>query len=223
MNFSTACVLGLALGFAALPAAAQEPAAGAALGLERLLQAMSTRSGLSAAFDERKELALLSAPLESRGWLYFVPPDRFARFTTQPEATALIIDGDRVRFREGSEGEELDLSENPMTRAFVENFVALWSGDRERLERLYSVSIRSEGERWELSLVPRDAPLDRFIEEVALRGRREQLEQMTVRERDGDRTVTTIRSVRRDRSFGPREIERIFARGVPADEPVDGP
>jgi hypothetical protein len=222
MNFSTACVLGFALGLAALPAPGEPPEPGADFTLESLLETMTTSSGLSAEFAERKELALLSAPLESRGRLYFVPPDRFARFTTQPEFTALVIDGEHVRFREGDDGDELDLSANPLTRAFVDNFVVLWSGDRERLEQLYAAALRVEGERWELTLVPRDAPLNRFIEAVVLRGRSGALEQMIVRDRDGDRTVTTIRSVRLDRSFSASELERIFARGMPTDGSSDG-
>lgn len=222
MSFSTARVLGLALGLAALPALAQEAEPDVAFSLESLLETMTTTSGLSAEFTERKELALLSAPLESRGSLYFVPPDRFARFTAQPEFTALVIDGDHVRFRESADGDEIDLSANPMTRAFVDNFVVLWSGDRERLERLYAASLQVQDERWELSLAPRDAPLDRFIEAVVLRGRGSALEQMIVRDRDGDRTVTSIRSVRLDRSFSAGELERIFAHGMPADGPADG-
>ena len=135
MNFSTACVLGLALGLASLPAPAQEPEPGADFTLESLLETMTTSSGFSAEFAERKELALLSVPLESRGRLYFVPPDRFARFTTQPEFTALVIDGEHVRFREGADGDELDLSANPLTRAFVDNFLVLWSGSSNSTQR----------------------------------------------------------------------------------------
>jgi hypothetical protein len=100
--------------------------------------------------------------------------------------------------------------------------VVLWSGDRQRLERLYAATLQVEGERWELSLAPREAPLDRFIEAVVLRGRGGALEQMIVLDRDGDRTVTAIRSVRLDRSFSADELKRIFARGMPADGPADG-
>ena len=48
-------------------AAAREPEPGADLTLESLLETMTSGSGLSADFVERKELALLSVPLESRG------------------------------------------------------------------------------------------------------------------------------------------------------------
>lgn len=222
MNFSTAFALSVVLSLVALPAPAQEGGSGVELTLETLLGAMATRSGLSAEFAERKELALLSAPLESHGRLYFVPPDRFARFTTQPGFTALVIDGESVRFRESAESDELDLSGNPMSRAFVENFIALWSGDRGRLERLYEVTLRVDGERWKLSLAPRAGPLDRFIEGVTLSGENDVLEQMVVREPDGDRTVTALRSVQLDRSFSADDLERIFARGMPPDGAADG-
>jgi outer membrane lipoprotein-sorting protein len=212
----------LALAAASPLAAGEERAHAAAVTLDDLLRDMASTPGVSAQFSERKELALLSAPLESSGWLYFVPPDRFARFTEQPAFSALVIDGERVRFREGDAGDELDLSGNPMTRAFVENFIALWSGDRTRLERLYEARLTFEGERWELALTPRRAPLSRFIEVVSLRGSGDVLEQMTVRDRDGDRTATTFRSVRRDRAFSADELERLFARGMPLEGAAGG-
>jgi len=207
---------------AALAVAAEEPATGTGAALDQLLRDMAGTTGVSAEFTEEKELALLSAPLESSGRIYFVPPDRFARFTTRPGFSALVIDGERVRFREGEGRDELDLSGNPMTRAFVENFIVLWSGDRERLERLYEVALHFDAERWELSLTPRGAPLDRFIEEVSLRGRGDALEQMIVRERDGDRTATAFRSLQLDRAFSADELDRLFARGMPLEGRVDG-
>jgi len=223
-GWGSAAIRVLAMSIAVLAAAAEEPATDTGVSLDQLLRDMAGTAGVSAEFTEHKELALLSAPLESSGRIYFVPPDRFARFTTRPGFSALVIDGERVRFREG-EGEgsdELDLSGNPMTRAFVENFIVLWSGDRERLERLYEVTLQFDEERWELSLTPRGAPLDRFIEDVSLRGRGDALEQMIVRERDGDRTATAFRSLQLDRAFSADELDRLFARGMPLEGRVDG-
>jgi len=221
MRSAIACALGAILSSSALCAQAQLHDASRSLTLEQLLRSMATSAGVSAQFEERKELALLSAPLESRGRLYFEPPDRFARFTTGPAVTALVIDGERVHFRESSDAEALDLSGNPMTRAFVENFIALWSGDRARLERLYDVTLAGDRARWELSLAPRAGPLDRFIERITLRGREAALTQMIVRETDGDRTVTEFAAMRLDRAFSADERQQIFARGVPLDEPAE--
>jgi hypothetical protein len=178
---------------------------------------LAASEGVAADFVESKELALLSAPLESRGTIYFSPPGRFARFTTHPGFSALIIDGDHVTFRAGQDAEVLDISGSPITRAFVENFIVLWSGDIERLERQYEVTLIAEGEGWEIRLVPRSERMKRVIEAVVLEGAGESLERMIVADRDGDRTETSFRSIQLDRSFSNAELERLFESGMPLE------
>ena len=216
MRSAAACALSLGLALLAAPARSEGGDTAGDLTLEALMERMRRSVGVAAEFTERKELTLLSEPLESRGRLYFASPDRLARFTTSPVFSALIIDGDAVRFREG-EDEELDLSGDPVARRFVENFVVLWSGDQGRLERLYRVELSAKGERWQLSLSPRGAPLDRVIERIELRGDSQSLLEMEVRERDGDRTITAFGVVDVDRTFSPAELERLFEKGLPLD------
>lgn len=216
MRSAAAFALSLALASMAGPVRSEDAGTAKALTLEALLERMRSSAGVAAEFNERKELALLSEPLESRGRLYFAAPDRLARFTSEPVFSALIIDGDAVRFREG-EDEALDLSGDPVARRFVENFIVLWSGDRGRLERLYRVELSAEGERWRLSLAPRGAPLDAVIDRIELRGDRQRLLEMVVRDRDGDRTITAFGAVDMDRTFSPPELERLFEKGLPLD------
>jgi len=184
---------------------------------------MAGASGVELAFRERKELALLSQPLTSRGTLYFVPPDRLARFTREPYRSALVVDGEEVRYRDGPEGETFDLGASPQARVFVENFVVLFTGDREKLERIYETELVTGGDGWELWLRPRRAPLDRFLEVVVLRGDDGGLREMEVRDRDGDRTTTVFHDVDPDREFAPAELDRIFRAGRPLPGPADSP
>jgi len=216
MRSAAACALSLGLALLAAPARSEGGDIDGDFTLEALMERMRRSVGVAAEFTERKELALLSEPLESRGRLYFASPDRLARFTTAPVFSALIIDGDAVRFREG-EDEELDLSGDPVARRFVENFIVLWSGDQGRLERLYRVELSAKGERWQLSLSPRGAPLDKVIERIELRGDSQSLLEMEVRDRDGDRTTTAFGVVDVDRTFSPAELERLFEKGLPLD------
>jgi hypothetical protein len=201
--------------FALAASAGEPPASGDELA--EILRRMASTPGVEAHFDESKELALLAAPLETRGVIYFVPPDRFARFTTHPGRSALLVTGDEVELREGSEAAALDLSGNRVARVFVENFVALFGGDRERLERLYTVELRGSREAWELRLHPRRAPLAVVIAVVVLRGDRERMQELVVEERDGDRTSTRFGATRSDRVFTPEELERIFVDGAPLE------
>jgi hypothetical protein len=209
---------------ALLLAAASARAGDAPADLDALLRGMAGASGVEARFVERKELALLAAPLESRGLLYFVPPARMARFTDAPDATALVVDGDRVRFRDGAGEEQLDLSATPMARVFVDNFVVLFSGDRARLEALYEVTLHGDLDAWELRLTPRRPPLDRVLERVVLSGAGPAMREMQVVERDGDRTVTRFERVDADRRFDAAERARLFEAGLPLPPapPADG-
>jgi outer membrane lipoprotein-sorting protein len=213
MRFSACCWLSLAVAAAAF---AEEPSA-PPLQLADVLDRMASSSGVEVSFRERKELALLAAPLESTGVIYYASPDRFARFTLRPGRASLVVVGDEVRMREGAEGESIDLTGNPMARIFVDNFVVLWSGDREQLERRYEVEFRSEDGQWDLRLVPRREPLAGVITAITLSGDSGAMREMLVEERDGDRATTVFESLRSDRAFTPQELERIFVNGEPLE------
>jgi outer membrane lipoprotein-sorting protein len=205
--------LGLALALlAGAGAAAAEPAAPAtAPTLEALMAGMAETPGVEARFLERKEIALLSEPLETRGTLVFLPPDRLARVTTEPSPTRLVIAGESFSFRDAAGGEAVDLSANPLAREFVDNFIVLFNGDLARLRERYEPELRSDGASWSLALRPRHRPLSDLIERITLEGAGRTLRGMEMLERDGDRTTTLFEDVVVDRRFTPEEIERWFA------------
>lgn len=212
MRSSAACWASAALAGAALAGAASA----ASPELDEVLRRMRSTSGVEAPFEERKEISLLASPLETRGVIYFVPPDRFARFTSSPGVSALLVTGDLVQLREG-DGQPVDLSGNRVARVFVENFVALWSGDRAKLESLYQPEFRGTREAWELRLVPKRAPLSEVLAAITLRGDRDALRELVVEERDGDRTTTRFGATRTDRVFTPEELRQIFSAGTPLE------
>ncbi len=216
----TFCALGVfsisgALSILVLPAfaraeEAQVPAE-KPLTLELLMESMATTRGVKAEFREEKHLALLVEPLTTEGELYFVPPRRLARRTTRPGRTVFVIDGDRFHFRDETGDESFNLSQNPIAREFVENFIVLFNGDLAELKRRYEVSFRVGAEQWELSLRPRQAPLSDLVESITMRGDGRQLGEMEMQEKDGDRTVTRFSSVEVDRVFSEDEQRSLFA------------
>ena len=66
--------------------------------LEELMDMFASSGGVQARFRESRHLAILTAPIETRGMLYFAPPDRLARHTTWPGRASVVVDGDRVAF-----------------------------------------------------------------------------------------------------------------------------
>jgi len=217
-----------AAGLALLGLLAAAPRAGAAetlaipsgpLTLEALMQRMSATTGVRAAFHEEKRLALLEAPLVSEGMLYFIPPDRMARITTRPGASTLVIDGGRLSYRDETGASDVDLAGNRAARTLVENFVVLFAGDLAALRERYDVGFEADGTRWRMQLAPRAAPLATFIASVELRGNGPALERMSVREADGDSTVTRFERVETDTRFTPDELARLFPPGPSAPRP----
>jgi len=193
------------------PAKASEDQAVGPATLEALMRGMAGASGVEARFREEKQLALLSEPIESRGTLYFVPPNRLSRETREPSASRLVIDGDRVSFRDAAGGQTVDLSASPIAREYVANFVVLFGGDLDALRKRYEPHFRADANGWTLELVPRAARLREFITRVTLSGRGRALERMEMIEAGGDRTTTWFEAVRTDRVFSDAELARIFS------------
>jgi outer membrane lipoprotein-sorting protein len=192
-------------------AAARAPGAPPEPTLEGLMKTMAATSGVVARFHEVKELSLLSSPLDVSGTLYFIPPDRLARVTTRPGRSKLVIDGKRFSFQDETTHENVDLSGNPVARAFVSNFIVLFNGDLDALRRRYRPDFQVKGGGWTLVLSPLGPPLADVVERVTLEGQGKSLARMELLETNGDRTTTTFQDVQIDHRFSPAERERIFA------------
>lgn len=221
MRFATALALSLVI--ATLGAQRQGRATEAGVDpLDRLLDAMAASAGFEAHFDEALEIALLREPVRSQGSLYFVPPKRMARFTRTPAATTLLVDGERIEYRD-AEGERVDLSGTAMAQYFTNNLVLLFSGDRAALEKAYAVSFEESPESWRLTLIPRRAPLKRALARIVLSGRGERLDAMDVHDAEGTRTITRFERVRVDRHFDSDELSTLFEKGQPLPDPPKRP
>jgi outer membrane lipoprotein-sorting protein len=206
----------LAAALLALSASAEPRADAQPPSLEALMAGMAGAPGVVARFREQKQLALLSEPLESRGTLYFVPPNRLSRETSEPSSTRLVIDGDRFYFRDAAGSEAIDLSASPIAREYVGNFIVLFNGDLAALRSRYEPRFRSDARGWQLELRPRGEPLSKFIESVSLVGHARVLDRMELVEAGGDRTTTWFEAVRTDRAFSDEELARIFAEPTAA-------
>lgn len=215
--------LGLLL-LCALPGPPARAESSERLTLDILMHHMATTRGVRARFHEVKEVSLLAAPVESRGTVYFVPPDRFARHTTSPSSTRLVIEGDRLRFADDVGREDIDLSGDPVAGQFVGHFVVLWNGDLEALRERYEVAFEASGAGrdadWTLTLVPRSSRLRSFIQRIEVHGAGPALHEMTLVEADGDRTLTRFDQVETDHVFAPEELALAFPRaGAGGSEP----
>ena len=179
--------------------------------LDSLLTEFRSLSGLSTRFREEKKIALLAAPIRSEGEIHFAPPGRLLRKVISPmPSTALIAQGSLTFASEG-ERQEFDLHEQPLVAGFVDSFRYVLAGDRQALERTYTISFQeSENGVWELRLRPRSEPLDQFLREMVLRGRSTQVQTMRMIEVSGDETQTEFFDTDVNKEWTTAEIERTF-------------
>ncbi|MCB9897778.1 MAG: outer membrane lipoprotein carrier protein LolA [Planctomycetes bacterium] len=121
-------------------APAQDVAPPAPHSASELFAAFAKIDGLSARFVEEKRLALLAAPLVSKGRLYFLRPGYLARVVEQPRPATLVITPEQVRMTGPDGTETIDLRQSDVVRGFVTSLVQVFSGDERELQRSYDVT-----------------------------------------------------------------------------------
>ena len=182
-----------------------------AITLDEVLRRFRTVPGISARFRESRQMALLAAPLVSEGTLHYAPPGRLVRRTESPELAVALLEGNRLRFRDASGEQSLDLDALPAARQFLESFTALVAGDRAALARSYDLEFAPQGAAaWRLTMRPRVPALSRVFRAVEVAGEGVALRTLVVREVSGDVSETTFTEVRTDRRFTAEEAARVF-------------
>jgi hypothetical protein len=175
-----------------------------------LLAAFARMPGLEARFEEEKHLALLAAPLRTRGTLYFMPPGHLARVVEGPEGSVVTISPTELRMADADGEQTIDLRSNADVRAFVTSLVCVFTGDEAELERSYALAYDRDAEGWTLTLTPREPPLSEMMRELRLRGSGRAVKELLMREPNGDRTATRILRADAERRFTPEEQARLL-------------
>ena len=177
-----------------LSAAADSERAAGGWNVEQLMQRLAQVKTASGKFVERKELAILTAPLESSGTLLYTAPGRLEKHTLRPKPESLILDEKTLTIEDKARNRRrtLTLEEHPVIWAFVESIRSTLAGDLKSLNRFYKVSLQGAENRWQLRLEPRDPSMKAVVEEIAISGSGNQVTVVEIHEARGDRSTMTI-------------------------------
>jgi len=190
---------------------ADETEAGAdAARLEQVMALLAEGGGIRAEFEETRHLQILTEPIETRGVLYFAPPDRLARHTTYPGHSRLVVNGDQAAFRDETGQQALDLGASEVARGLVGNLMVLLRGDLAGLRSRYTLSFQTEGPSWVLELAPRSPELRSVIDRQRVAGNGRVLLSLESWEPGGDRTLTRFDDVETGLTWSAAEADRIF-------------
>ncbi|MEM5275728.1 LolA-related protein [Cupriavidus taiwanensis] len=183
------------LALAPLPAMAAPAttAANAAFGVDQLMSTLAQRKSGRVLFTETKHLALLDKPVQSSGELRFTAPDHLEKRTHTPKAENLVLDGDMLTIERDGKRYTMPLQNYPEIAAFIESIRATLAGNRDALERYYKLGVEGRASRWTLTLTPADSRMAAAVSQVRIDGRQDALEQIEIRQADGDRSVMKIR------------------------------
>ncbi|HVF63690.1 MAG TPA: LolA-related protein [Casimicrobiaceae bacterium] len=167
--------------------------AAAPFGVEDVMRLLAERPSASVRFVETRESRMLKKPLTLSGRLVYQKPDRLEKHVESPFAESTVIERNAVIVtRPGDIGQPLAVPAGTPARALIEGLRATMAGDRSTLERHFSMTASGTHDRWTLVLTPRDDRLAAAVERVEFRGERGNVLRIEVRERSGDRSLTTI-------------------------------
>lgn len=177
----------------ATPSGAAAPAGTAAFGVDQLMSTLAQRKSGRVLFTETKYLAILDKPVQSSGELRFTAPDHLEKRTLSPKAESLVLDGDMLTVERDGKRYTMPLQNYPEIAAFIESIRGTLAGNRDTLERYYKLGLEGRASRWTLTLTPADSRMAAAVSQVRIDGKQDALDQVEIRQADGDRSVMKIR------------------------------
>lgn len=166
------------------------PAGAADLKLSELMGLLAQTRSARATFVEQKFIALLDKPVESSGDLAFTAPDVLEKRTRSPKAEAITLRGNEVTLERGKRSMIVSLQDFPDAAVFVESIRATLAGDQKALESVWKVETEGSLARWTLRLTPLNT--NAYVSRIRMQGQRDDVRQIEIEQKDGDRSVMTI-------------------------------
>jgi hypothetical protein len=161
--------------------------------IDRLMQMLSLAPEAEVPYTEKKYSSLLGEPIVSSGTLSYRRPDTVEKNVVKPRSERFrIVGGDLIVIRKGSE-QRFPLSSQPLLSAFAASLRGVLAGDATLLRKHYRLALEGEEQGWRLQLSPLETEITRFVERITVSGQAGRIEQIEVREANGDRSVLQVR------------------------------
>jgi outer membrane lipoprotein-sorting protein len=198
MNATVVSVLNrtlAAMAVSALLSIAALPARAADWSIDQLMRSLAVAKSGRATFIETKYIAMLERPLVSTGFLTFIAPDWLEKVTVNPEAESMRVDGDTLVIERKKQTMSLQLSDHPEVAGIVDSMRGTLSGDRDALERLYTLRLQGSSELWTLDLIPKDSRIAAVISAIRVTGNSGNVASIAITQADGDRSVMVVNRI----------------------------
>jgi hypothetical protein len=158
--------------------------------LDALLQHLARPAPATTPFVEVHFSPLLSRPLIVSGELEYTGPDSLARTVEKPYSEHTQIHGDEVSVVRGTgKPRTFSLGRAPELKTLLNSFSALLGGNRQQLERSFTLTVSGDDAHWTLGLTPRDSRVSQRVSRITVDGAGGSPRCMTTAAPDGSVTV----------------------------------
>ena len=158
--------------------------------LDALLQHLARPVPATTPFVEVHFSPLLSRPLIVSGELEYSGPDSLARTVEKPYSERTQIHGDEVSVVRGDgKPRTFSLARAPELKTLLSSFSALLGGNRQQLERSFTLTVGGDDAHWTLGLTPRDSRVSQRVSRITVNGDAGSPRCMTTAAPDGSVTV----------------------------------
>jgi outer membrane lipoprotein-sorting protein len=162
--------------------------------LALLMKRMAEIPAAQARFTETRHVAILTAPLETRGRLSYTRPDRISKHVLAPFEERISVEGDTLTVENSARGapRSTPVQSNPVLWGLVESLRATLAGDQALLQRFYRVALTGTRAAWHLTLEPVDPQIGKHLHSIRIGGADSQIGSIEIREANGDRSIMAV-------------------------------
>ncbi|MBK0090433.1 outer membrane lipoprotein carrier protein LolA [Erwinia sp. S59] len=185
-----------------------------AITLDQLQQRFASQPVIRANFEQVRTISGMSQPLVSRGQLLIAQQQGLWWHQATPFVMTLILDDKRmVQSMSGQPPQVITADSNPQMFQFNHLLRALFQADEKVLRENFELDFRDQGnDKWQLSLTPKAAPLNKIFNRIDLQGAAF-LNSITLDDKQGDKTAITLSDTRTE----PKQLtDEERARFAPA-------
>lgn len=179
--------------------------------LDKVFTSMAKVEGLRADFVEKKKLALMTIPLESKGSIYFSRTEGLVREVSGHGGSKAWVKAEKVLLKEGQKVREIPLQEGKAITKLIHSFRNVLLGKRKALAKDYALAFKRDGKSWSLTLTPKDKTLLQFMKQIEFRGEGEEISSMVMLEKNGDETKTVFSNIKA-KKMKPGSLESRFKK-----------
>ncbi len=165
--------------------------------IEQLMQDLAKAKPDHATFKEKKFIALLDAPVESSGELFFSAPDYLEKRTLLPQVESLIVEGNKILIERGSKTYYFTTQNLPELGTLINSIRGTLAGNRNALERSFDLSLEGKVTDWRLQLIPTNEKMQKILKHIHITGNNNQIHSIEMAQVDGDHSLMLIQPVKK--------------------------